>query len=419
MPTVVLAGALDTKGREYAFVKECLIEAGVTPLMVDTGVLSEPPFKPDISAHEVAAAAGAKLESLRFGREGSDTRAVAIAMMTKGLSVILNRLYGEGRLDAVMGMGGSGGTNVISGAMRMLPLGVPKIIASTVASGYTRDFVGTRDMTLMYSVTDIAGLNRVSRMILRNAAFAAAGMALGISRAKEVAQGDRPLIAVTMFGITTPGVLRIVDRLEEAGFETIVFHATGSGGQAMEEMIDEGLIDGVIDYTTSELTDEYLGGAFSAGPRRLEAAGRKGIPQVVVPGSLEVLNFGPRETLPAKYDKPERKLIIHNPTVCAVRINREESIALGKIFAEKVSAARGPTAVMIPLNGLDKYEAPNGPWVEPETDAALFESIRSCMRKDIPIVELPYNINDAAFADKTVETFIVLWDQTRKNGVKF
>jgi uncharacterized protein (UPF0261 family) len=418
MATVVLAGSLDTKGREYAFVKECLIEAGVTPLIVDTGVLGEPPFKPDISAHEVAAAAGTRLENLRFGREGSDTRAVAIATMTSGLSVILKRLFVEGNLDAVMGMGGSGGTNVISGAMRMLPLGVPKVIASTVASGYTRDFVGTRDMTLMYSVTDIAGLNRVSRMVLRNAAFAAAGMAIGRARSVKGAQVDQPLVAITMFGITTPGVLRMVEQLEKVGFETIVFHATGSGGQAMEEMIDEGLIDGVIDYTTSELTDEYLGGAFSAGPQRLEAAGRKGIPQVVVPGSLEVLNFGPRETLPAKYDKPERKLIIHNPTVCAVRINREESIALGKTFAEKVNMAQGPTAVMIPLNGLDKYEAPDGPWVEPETDAALFESIRSCLRKDIPMIELPYNINDEEFADKTVETFIALWNQSQKSGVR-
>lgn len=418
MATVVLVGALDTKGREYAFVRNCLIEAGVTPFVVDTGVLGDPPFRPDISAREVAEASGARLESLRFGREGSDTRAVAIAKMTQGLSVILNRFYAEGLLDAVMGMGGSGGTNVISGAMRTLPLGVPKIIASTVASGYTRDFVGTRDMTLMYSVTDIAGLNRVSRMILRNAAFAAAGMASGRAQAKQTTEVDKALVAITMFGITTPGVLRIVERLEEAGFETIVFHATGSGGLAMEEMIDEGLIDGVIDYTTSELTDEYLGGAFSAGPKRLEAAGRKGIPQVVVPGSLEVLNFGPKETLPAKYDRPERKLIIHNPTVCAVRINREESIALGKIFSGKVSAAQGPVAVMIPLNGLDKYEAPGGPWVEPETDAALFDSIRSSLRKDIPIIELPYNINEVEFADKTVETFITLWNQYHKNGVK-
>jgi uncharacterized protein (UPF0261 family) len=418
MATVVLAGALDTKGREYAFVRDCLIEAGVTPLVVDTGVLGDPPFQPDISAREVAKAAGTELESLRFGREGSDTRAVAIAAMTQGLATVLNRLYAEGRLDAVMGMGGSGGTNVISGAMRNLPLGVPKVIASTVASGYTRDFVGTRDMTLMYSVTDIAGLNRVSRMILRNAAFAAAGMASGRAKPNRAIQMDRPLVAITMFGITTPGVLRMVEQLEKAGFETIVFHATGSGGQAMEEMIDEGLIDGVIDYTTSELTDEYLGGAFSAGPQRLEAAGRKGIPQVVVPGSIEVLNFGPRETLPAKYDRPERKLIIHNPTVCAVRINREESIALGKIFAQKVSAARGLAAVMIPLNGLDKYEAPGGPWVEPETDAALFDSIRSSLRKDIPIIELPLNINDAEFADKTVETFITLWNQCPKTGAK-
>ena len=413
-PTVVLVGSLDTKGREYAFVKACLGASGVTPLVIDFGVLGEPPFRPDFTADDVARAGGANLKGLRFAREGTDTRAVALATMERGVSAILSKLRADGRCDAVLGMAGSGGSSVISGAMRCLPIGVPKLLVSTMASGNVAGYVGTRDVSIMYSVTDIAGLNRVSRRILSNAAAAVAGMARGVPFASQLT--DRPLIAITMFGITTPGVLRLVERLEETGFETIVFHATGSGGRAMEEMIDEDLIDGVIDYTTSELVDELLGGIFPAGPHRLEAAGHKGIPQVVVPGALEVLNFGPRATLPEKYDKPERKCIVHNPNVCAVRTNKEESAELGRIFAEKVSMAKGRAAVMLPLKGLDKYEQPpDGPWIDADADRALFSAIKSKLRPGIPVTELPYNINDPEFADATFNMFMQLWEKARLN----
>jgi uncharacterized protein (UPF0261 family) len=207
--------------------------------------------------------------------------------------------------------------------------------------------------------------------------------------------------------------------LEKAGFDPVVFHATGSGGRAMEEMIDENLIDGVIDYTTSELVDELLGGIFPAGPHRLEAAGRKGIPQVVVPGALEVLNFGPRTTLPEKYNRPERKCIVHNLNVCAVRTNREESAELGRILAEKVNMAKGPVAVMLPLKGLDKYEQPpDGPWIDEEADGVLFSAIKSKLRPDIQVTELPYNINDPDFADSTFETFLRLWDESHPGKVE-
>lgn len=416
-PTVVLVGSLDTKANEYGFVRSRLKEAGLNVVLVDFGVLSDPPIKPDISAEEVAKAGRANLADLRFSREGSDTRAVALATMERGLSLVLNRLLEEGRCDAVFGMGGSGGSSVISGAMRSLPIGVPKLLLSTMASGNVSGYIGTRDMCIMYSVTDIAGLNRVSRKILTNAANAVAGMAMGLKSTTEME--DKPLVAVTMFGITTPGVLRIIEKLESAGFETIVFHATGSGGRAMEEMINEGLIDGVIDYTTSELVDEYLGGIFSAGPNRMEAAGRVGIPQVVVPGALEVLNFGARSTLPEKYDKPERKCIVHNPNVCAVRTNVQESAELGKIFAEKVNKAMGPAMVMLPLQGLDKYEQPpDGPWIDPEADGALFDSIKANLRKDIPLIELNANINDREFADAAFGNFLMLWEKAhQKEGV--
>jgi uncharacterized protein (UPF0261 family) len=279
-----------------------------------------------------------------------------------------------------------------------------------MASGDVRNFIGTSDICLLYSVTDIAGLNRVSRRVLGNAAGAMAGMVRGASVA---AADDTPLVAITMFGITTPGVLRIEAALEAAGFETIVFHATGSGGRAMEEMIDAGLIDGVVDYTTSELTDELCGGVFSAGPDRLTAAGRRGVPQVVVPGALEVINFGARATIPARYDVPERRIVIHNPSVSAVRTNAEESARLGEVLAGKVNAATGPAVVLLPLRGLSKYEAPGGPYVDPDADAALFAAIRGTLRNDIPCLEVDANINDPVFADATVEAFLGLWAQRR------
>lgn len=410
MATVVLIGTLDTKGREYAFVKERLVEFGVTPLVIDFGVLGDPTFAPDITSAEIASAAGTDISQLRFAREGTDTRTVALATMQKGLVVVLNRLRQENRCDVVLGFGGSGGSTVISGAMRSLPIGVGKVLVSTMASGNISGYVDTKDMCVMYSVTDIAGLNRVSRKVFTNAAAAAAGMAKAAVEAQPAE--DKPLVAVTMFGITTPGVLRIVQHLEDANFETVVFHAVGSGGRSMEEMINDGLIDGVIDYTLSELADELMGGVFSAGPHRLEAASRKGIPQVAVPGAIEVCNFGPVSSVPEKYNKPERLLIVHNPNVCAIRANKEECAELGKIIAEKLNAATGPTAVLLPLKGKDKYEQPpDGLWINPEFDEALFGAIRSKLRKDIPVTEIDANINDPAFADATFETFMRLWKQ--------
>jgi uncharacterized protein (UPF0261 family) len=404
---VVLVGTLDTKGREYAFVRERLLEAGVRPIVIDVGVLDEPPFQPDIGADDVARAAGTTLAELRFEREGSDTRAVALAAMERGAVAFVRKLHAAGRCSGILGLGGSGGSTVISGAMRALPVGVPKLLVSTMASGNVRLFVGTSDICLMYSVTDIAGLHRVSRRILTNAANALAGMVLG-----EQAPADgraAPLVALTMFGVTTPAVLRVQQRLEEEGFETIVFHAVGSGGGAMEQMIDDGLIDGVVDLTTSELTDELLGGIFSAGPGRLEAAGRRGIPQVIVPGALEVLNFGPRDSVPDKYDVPERRIVVHNPSVCAVRTNAQEAAQLGRLLAEKASRAKGPVAVLLPLDGLSNYEAHDGPFVDRQADEALFEAIRRSLRPDIPVREIKANINDRQFADAATETFLELW----------
>lgn len=410
MATVVLVGTLDTKGAEYDYVKQCIKEAGVDVIVVDTGILGEPPFEPEISASMVVKAAGKDINEIRFSKEGSDTRAYAIDIMGKGLEKVLQGLLNDGKCDAVFGMGGSGGTNLISSAMKTLPLGVPKLMLSTMMSGDVRPYVGCTDMTMMYSVTDIAGLNMISRMILANAAHAVAGMALFREAAIVKAHGDKkPLIAISMFGITTPGVLHMIDLLEDKGFETIIFHATGSGGEAMESMIREGLIDGVIDYTLAELCDHEFGGVFSAGPNRLTAATDMGIPQVVVPGAIEVLNFNGVSNLPADKNVPERKLIIHNPTVCAVKATNEELKILGRIVGERVSRAKDKAEVMLPLGGLDKYEAKGGPWEDKESDKVLFDAIKSSLSEHIPVQEIDANINDPIFAEAAVETFIKLW----------
>lgn len=412
MASVVLVGTLDTKGVEYAFVRDCILETSCDVIVVDTGVLGEPPFPPDITAAEVVAMGGVELESIRYGREGSDTRAVAIEAMSRGLEVCLARLVAEGRCDAVFGMGGSGGTNILSAAMKTLPLGMPKLLLSTMMSGDVRPYVGGTDMCMMYSVTDIAGLNSFSRLILANAAHGAAGMALYRDKALQKSKGSRkPLIAITMFGITTPGVLHMRDLLEEKGFETIVFHATGSGGIAMEDMIRHGFIDGVIDFTTSELCDWKFGGAFSAGPDRLTAAGAAGIPQVIVPGAIEVLNFNGVACVPPDKNIPSRKLIIHNPTVCAVKATDEELAILGTELGRRAAAAKGPTEVLLPLGGLDKYEAAGGPWENPESDQVLFDAIRRAAGDSVPVRALEGNINDPIFSEAAVNTFLRLWEE--------
>jgi uncharacterized protein (UPF0261 family) len=413
LATVVLIGSLDTKGREYAFVKDCIVEAGVTPLVIDFGVLENPIFDPDISADQVAQAGGKALVDLRFDHEGSDTRAVALETMISGLKKILPDLIKENRCDAVFGLGGSGGSYVVSEVMRSLPYGVPKLLLSTMACGDVSAYVGTKDIAIMYSVTDIAGLNRISRPILRNAAYGIAGMAKGSKEAEFI---SKPLISVTMNGITTPGVLRVVEGLESLGFETAVFHTNGSS-KAMEELIYHGMIDGVIDFCAHELTNYSLGGMFHAGPKRLEAAGLMGIPQVIVPGAIEVINFSSTDTVPEKYNHPERKLIVHNAYVCAVRANLEESKQLGALLASKANLAEGPTMVMIPTNGLDKYQQPpDGPWIDNEINNALFDAIRNGLRDDIPIIEMNAYINDHEFADAVVDQFWNLWTSYKAGG---
>src|SRR5918996_3574063 len=390
MATVVLVGTLDTKGLEYDYLRERLRRHGVETILVDGGVLGYPLAEPDVTRDDVAAAAGADAGVLAEARD----RGAAVEAMARGAAEVARRLHAEGRLDCILALGGSGGTALATEAMRALPVGVPKVMVSTMASGDTRPYVGASDVTMMYSVVDIAGLNAVSAQILANAAAAAAGMAT----AEPPAMGDaKPLVGATMFGVTTPSVTAARERLEELGYEVLVFHATWAGGQSMEGLMRDGFITASLDITTTELADDLVGGVLSAGPSRLEAAGRSGVPQVVSLGALDMVNFGARETVPPKFE--ERNLYVHNPSVTLMRTTPEESAELGRRIARKLSQASGPVSLFVPLRGVSMIDAEGQPFHDPEADAALFEALREGLDgSDVELVELDNNINDEEFA---------------------
>jgi uncharacterized protein (UPF0261 family) len=387
---VGIIAALDTKGAEARFLRDAIAARGLATLVIDVGVLGAPAFAADVSRAEVAAAGGADLAAL----VASQDKAAAMAAMTQGAAAVAARLHAEGRLGALIGLGGSAGTAIATSAMRALPVGVPKLAVSTVAAGDTRPYVGTKDVTLMYSVVDIAGINRLSARILTNAAAAIAGMAT----AEPPRLAERPLIAASMFGNTTACVDRARAALEAAGYEVLVFHATGAGGRTMESLIADGYIAGVLDVTTTEWADELCGGVFSAGPTRLEAAAAAGVPQVLAPGCLDMVNFGAPETVPARYR--DRQLYRWNPNVTLMRTTPEENAELGRILAEKANAARGPVAILLPLRGVSQLDSPGQPFWWPEADRALYDAITAHVRPGIPVEEIDANINDPAFADR-------------------
>jgi uncharacterized protein (UPF0261 family) len=388
MATVVLLGTLDTKGHEYAYLRERLHEQGVDVLVVDAGVF-EPLAEADVSRQEVAAAAGADVAALA---ESGD-RGAAVDAMGRGAAEVVRRLHEEGRLDGILSVGGSGNSSIAAQAMRALPVGVPKLLVSTLASGDTRPYVGATDVTMTYSVVDISGLNRISERILANAAGAIAGM----SQVRVEEDGGRPLIGATMFGVTTPAVTRARERLEELGYEVLVFHATGTGGLSMEALARGGFLAGVLDLTTTELADDLVGGVLSAGPDRLEAAGQLGLPQVVSLGALDMVNFGPREAVPPQFEG--RNLYVHNPTVTLMRTTSEECAELGRRIARKLSAATGPTALFVPLQGVSMIATEGGPFHDPAADEALFAALREGLGGNVELHELDLDVNDPAFAD--------------------
>jgi uncharacterized protein (UPF0261 family) len=391
MPTVVLIGTLDTKGVEYQYVRECILAAGCDVLLIDGGVRGEPQVPADFSREQVAAAAGVDVRSLAVAGD----RHHAIETMAAGATALALSLFREGRLHGVLGMGGAGGTTLATAVMRALPVGVPKLVVSTLAAGDTRPYVGQTDVTLMYSVVDIAGINRLSERILSNAASAIAGMAHAYVTLVPSA-GSKPLIAATMFGVTTPCVTTAREWLEARGYEVIVFHATGTGGRAMENLIAAGYVAGVLDVTTTELADELVGGVLSAGPTRLEAAGQRGLPQVVSLGALDMVNFGPRESVPAVF--AERRFHQHNASVTLMRTTPEENATLGTIIAQKLNAAAGPVSVFIPRKGVSMIATEGQSFHDPAADRALFTALKAGSHEGIEVVEADTDINDPAFA---------------------
>lgn len=400
---VAVLGTLDSKGVEFAFLKDQIESHGVATLVIDAGILGPPRRAPDIPATEVAAAGGHDLAALATGND----RGKAVAAMAEGAAALVVALHDAGRIDGIISMGGGGGTSIGTAAMQALPIGVPKLMVSTLASGDVSALVGVKDIVMMPSVVDIAGINRLSSRILANAAGAIAGM---VNAVPPTDLPDRPLIAATMFGVTTPCVTRAREVLEKAGYEVLVFHATGIGGRSMEALIRAGFVVGVLDITTTELADELVGGVLSAGPDRLEAAGVAGIPQVVSVGALDMVNFGAPDTVPDEF--ANRLFYEHNPLVTLMRTTEAETAELGKRIAEKLNQATGPTVVMLPGRGVSSIDVDGQPFHDPQADRALFDALKMHIGPHVDLVEMDTDINDPAFAEAAARNLVVRLDRS-------
>jgi len=396
MATIAVLGTLDTKGREHAFVAERIRARGHAAILIDVGTGVEPAVKPDVARAEVAAAGGIDLAALAARGD----RGECVSAMAQAAPRLLERLVADGTIQGVISLGGGGGTAIASAAMRPLPIGFPKLIVSTLASGNTAHYVGTSDIAMMPAVVDVQGLNRISRTILARAAGAICGMVEA-----DVAAGDeKPLVVASMFGNTTKCIEAAIPLLEQAGYEVLVFHATGTGGRAMEALVASGLVAGVLDVTTTELADELVGGVLSAGPERLDAAAKHGVPAIVATGCLDMVNFGEQGSVPAKF--AGRVFYVHNPQVTLMRTTPEECAALGRLIAAKVNASRGPVTVLMPRGGNSVISAPGGPFHDPHADEALCGALEAGLRPDIPRVALDCDVNDPAFARACVEALL-------------
>jgi uncharacterized protein (UPF0261 family) len=405
--TVVVIGAFDTKGAEYAFLIDLVQARGYQVVAVNTGVIGGTDlFRIHIDAEEVARAAGSDIDTLRTAND----RGKAIAVMSDGAAVVATQLFRRAPFDAIIGMGGSAGTNVVTAAMRALPFGIPKICISTVSSGDVSPYVGTSDIVLIPSLTDIAGINSLSRLILSRAVGALAGMLeTTIGKGEE-----RPPIGVSMFGNTTPCVDRCRAMLNRNGFEVFVFHATGAGGKTMEQLVEGGVIQGVLDITTTEWADTLCGGVFDAGEQRLDAPGRAGVPHLIAPGCIDMCNFGAPDTVPARYKG--RTFYQWNPNVTLMRTTVDENRRIGVIFARKANAANGKTAFILPLKGfsmLDSVNAAREPQIfwDPSADRAFVEGLKATLDPAIEVLEVDANINDPVFAERAVEAFMSMMER--------
>lgn len=392
MKTIAVAGTFDTKGREFAYVKRLVEELGLKAFMIHTGVF-EPAFPVDVSNEEIAAAVGQDIKAIVARKD----RALATETLSKGTEKLVPELYRQGKFDGIISFGGSGGTSLITPAMRALPIGVPKVMVSTMASGNVSQYVGTSDILMMPSIVDVAGLNKISKMIFSNAVLAIAGMVDGRARLKADEEAHKPLIAASMFGVTTPCVDAAKDYLEQNGYEVLVFHATGTGGRTMDALINEGFFAGVLDLTTTEWADQVVGGVLAAGEERCAAAINKQIPQVVSVGACDMVNFGPIDTVPKQF--AGRNLYKHNPTVTLMRTTVEECKTIGEKLAEKWNAAQVPMTVLLPKRGVSMIDAEGQPFEGVEQRRVMYETIKNGI--DNPLVEIKEmdnNINDKEFA---------------------
>lgn len=396
---IVIIGSLDTKSEEFLYVKNILEAAQLETLVINTGTY-ESAFEGDITNVKVAEAGGSSIKEL----EGKKDRGTAVSVMTKGVTNIVEDLINKGEVSGLFGMGGTAGTTVAAAAMKKAPVGMPKMIISTVASGNTRPYVGDKDVTMMYSVVDISGINRLSAKILRNGANALAGMVRGAE--EEIEIKIKPTIGATMFGVTTPCVTQVREQLEKNGLDVLVFHATGAGGDAMESLIEGGFIDAVVDITTTELADGLVGGIFQSSEKRLEIAGSKGIPQVISVGALDMVNFGPPETVPAKFKG--RTFYQHNATTTLMRTTKEENAELGKLIAKKSNQSLGPTVVIFPKGGVSMLDATGQAFEDIHAREALYNSIQSNLNENISFIEMDGNINDTVVSKKIADTIIEL-----------
>ncbi len=391
MSTIAVLGTYDSKGHELDFVARCIAARGHTPLRIDVGTLDEPVVAPDIRRDEI----------LDFSTVSDrNDRGACVAAMAAAVPGFLAKLAADGVIQGVISLGGGGGTAIGTAAMRALAVGFPKVMVSTLASGNTAPYVGTTDIVMFPSIVDVAGLNRLSRLLFARAAGAVCGMV----EAEVGEEAERPLVVASMFGNTTACVNRAKEILEAAGQEVLVFHATGTGGRTMEAMIGSGLVAGVLDVTTTEWADEWVGGILGAGPTRLEAAGKMGVPAVVAPGCLDMVNFGEPATVPARF--AGRLFYHHNPQVTLMRTSPEECVELGRILAEKVNAYTGPVTVLLPLRGVSVISAEGGPFYSPEADEALFRSIREHLAPHIPLIEIDAVINDPVFAKTCADALL-------------
>jgi uncharacterized protein (UPF0261 family) len=394
--TIALLGAFDTKGLEYQFIRDCIESRGFRTFLIDFGTLPPVKVQPDVTNREVAAAVGADLDILNQKNDRRQT----VSIMSQGVESLVPRLFSEGRFDGILALGDTGETSLACRAMRTLPYRVPKVMVSIVAGTDVSGYVGVRDIVMIPSIVDVAGVNRISREVFARAAGAVCGMVDTIPPEGD----DKPLIVASTFGNTTKAVNLARAILETVGYEVLVFHCTGTGGRTLESLVESGVIDGVFDLTTTEWADELVGGVLNAGPTRLEAAARKGVPAIVTPGCLDMVNFWAPETIPDRFR--HRLFYRQNPNITLMRTTVEENHKLGGILAEKVNLSTGPVTVLFPQKGFSMIDSPGGPFWLPEADQALLVSLKERLRPDIPLIEMDCNINDPEFSRCCANTLL-------------